>query len=48
MDGLKKEIEKLLVSGLSEKTILMMVKDIYRELKSKKNVKVKDLDKSDK
>lgn len=45
MDGLKKEIEKLFASGLSEKTVLMMVKDIYRELKSKKNVKVKDSEK---
>ena len=45
MDGLKKEIEKLFASGLSEKTVLMMVKDIYRELKSKKNVKVKDPEK---
>lgn len=39
MEGLKKEIEKLFASGLSEKTVLMMVKDIYRELKTKKDVK---------
>ena len=36
MEGLRKEIDKLFTSGLSEKTILMMVKDIYRELKVKK------------
>ena len=32
MDGLKKEIEKLFTAGLSQKTVLMMVKDVYKEL----------------
>lgn len=35
MDNLKKEIEKLFTLGLSEKTVTLMVKDIYRELKNK-------------
>lgn len=35
MDNLKKEIEKLFTLRLSEKTVTLMVKDIYRELKNK-------------